>query len=104
MLIVTEPTVSGRHDLRRVAELAQHFKVPAFLLINKSDLNPPMCMEIREMAKELQVETLAELPFDKAFTLAMVQGKTVVEDDDCPSAARVRALWDQVRDRLEQLP
>jgi MinD superfamily P-loop ATPase len=104
VLIVTEPTVSGRHDLQRVAELARHFSVPAFLVINKSDLNPPMCSEIRTMAAKLEVETLAEIPFDKSFTMAMVQGKTVVEEEDCPSAARVGNLWEQVRKRLDKLP
>ncbi len=40
VLIVTEPTVSGRHDMERVAELAAFFKIPAMVCVNKFDLNP----------------------------------------------------------------
>jgi len=40
VLIVTEPTVSGKHDMVRVAQLAAHFKVPGMICVNKFDLNP----------------------------------------------------------------
>lgn len=38
-LVVTEPTVAGRHDLERILDLLSHFKVPAVVCVNKSDLD-----------------------------------------------------------------
>ena len=42
MLVVTEPTISGRHDMARVLELVRHFRLPFAVCVNKADINPPM--------------------------------------------------------------
>ncbi|MEN7973759.1 MAG: P-loop NTPase, partial [Verrucomicrobiota bacterium] len=49
VLIVTEPTVSGVHDLERVLKLSQHFGVPVSVVINKADLNPEQAQRIHNM-------------------------------------------------------
>ncbi|MBW1803785.1 MAG: ATP-binding protein, partial [Deltaproteobacteria bacterium] len=78
VLIVTEPTVSGRHDMERVAELAAFFKIPAMVCVNKSDLNPDETAAIEAYAKEKKIKVMGRIPFDSAFTKAMVQGQTIV--------------------------
>jgi MinD superfamily P-loop ATPase len=94
VLIVAEPTVSGRHDMERVAELAAFFKVPAMVCINKFDLNPQQGEAIEAFARERDVAVLGRVPFDPAFTKAMVQGKTILEfDAQAKGSEAVKGLW-----------
>ncbi|RJR43477.1 MAG: (4Fe-4S)-binding protein [Desulfobacteraceae bacterium] len=97
VLIIAEPTVSGRHDMERVAKLAAFFKVPAMLCVNKFDLNPDQGRSIEAFAREKQIMVLGRIPFDPLFTKAMVQGKTIFEyDGRSEGAAAVRAVWEHV--------
>ena len=94
VLIVTEPTVSGRHDMERVAELAAFFKIPAKLCVNKFDLNPGGGEAIEDFAKERNISVIGRVPFDPSFTKAMVQGKTIVEFDSRSEGCRaVKDIW-----------
>ena len=102
VLIVAEPTVSGKHDMSRVAQLATFFKVPAMLCVNKFDLNLEQTQAIENLAKDDNVTVLARIPFDPVFTKSMVQGKTIFEYDGSSEAARsVRQVWEQVSKQLE---
>jgi MinD superfamily P-loop ATPase len=101
VLIVTEPSVSGKHDMQRVAQLANHFKVPAFLCVNKFDLNKDMTDEIEKFAKEKGLTCLGYIPFDQIFTKAMVQGQTIFEyDSNSSSAQAIRKLWGSLLEKL----
>ncbi len=98
VLIVTEPTVSGIHDMKRVAELAAHFKLPAMVCINKYDLNPEKAIAIEDIAREKGLMMAGKIPFDPAFTQAMVQGKSVVETHGDSQAARaMEEIWKRVK-------
>lgn len=97
VLIVAEPTVSGRHDMERVAELAAFFKIPAMVSINKFDLNPEQGEAIEAFGREKGLKVLGRVPFDPAFTRAMVQGQTIFEyDADAQGSEAVRTLWTDV--------
>lgn len=94
VLIVTEPTVSGRHGMERVAQLAAHFKIPAMVCVNKYDLNPDITREIEEYAAEKNIGCLGRIPFDPLFTRAMIQAQTLFEyDGDSASGLAVREIW-----------
>ena len=102
VLIVTEPTVSGRHDMERVAELAAFFKVPAMLCINKFDLNPNEGKAIEAFAKGKNISVVGRVPFDPSFTQAMVQGKTIVEfDSNSKGCKAVKDIWKNLSQGLE---
>ena len=102
VLIVSEPTVSGRHDMERVAELAAFFKIPAMVCINKFDLNLDEGQAIETFARAKGIRVMERIPFDPVFTRAMVQGKTIFEyDGNAHGAAAVRKLWDNVAESLE---
>lgn len=97
VLIVTEPTVSGIHDLERVAQLATHFKTPAMVCINKYDLNPDQARAIEAIAEKRDMKFMGKIPFDPAFTKAMVQGKSIMETHgDSPAAAQIKQIWNRV--------
>jgi MinD superfamily P-loop ATPase len=101
VLIVTEPTVSGRHDMERVAQLASHFKVPAMICVNKFDLNLELTREIEKYAEEKEIECLGRIPFDPIFTKAMIQAQTVFEYDGSSSVgAAIRGTWQRLTEKI----
>jgi MinD superfamily P-loop ATPase len=98
VLLVVEPTVSGLHDMQRVAELARHFKIPAMVCINKYDLNEEMSSDIEKETQRLGIQTVGRIPFDPIFTRAMVEGKTIIEYDSSSQLAEtVNSIWGTVR-------
>ena len=102
LLIVTEPTVSGKHDMERVSQLAAHFKVPALVCVNKFDLNPDQTQAIEDFSNEKGMRVVGRVPFDPVFTKSMVQAKTVFEYDENSEAAHsVKKLWQEVVEVLE---
>lgn len=79
VVLVTEPTVSGLHDLKRVYELVKKFNIKAGCIINKSDINTQVSAEIEEFLKKENIIHFSNLPYDEAFTNAMTNGQTIVE-------------------------
>ena len=79
VILVTEPTVSGLHDLKRVYQLVKKFKIRAGCMINKSDLNLQVTSEIELFLKEENIIHISNLPYDETFTKAMINGQTIVE-------------------------
>lgn len=97
VLIVTEPTVAGRHDLERVAELAAVFRIPAMVCTNKFDLNLRQTAAIESWAEARRLTVLGRIPFDPVFTAAMVQGRTVLEHDAASAGSQaVRQVWNRL--------
>jgi len=97
LLIVTEPTVSGLHDMERVAQLAAHFKVPGMVCVNKFDLNLDQTQAIEKLAKEKKMAVLGRIPFDPVFTKSMVQGKTIFEyNTESKIGTAVEQIWKKI--------
>jgi MinD superfamily P-loop ATPase len=96
-LIVTEPTVSGLHDLRRVVELCQTLHVKAAICINKADLNTETSDRIEAEANLLGIRMLGRIRYDSSVTKAQIQRRAVVENADGPAASDLRALWERVK-------
>lgn len=101
VLIVSEPTVSGRHDMERVAELAAFFRIPAMVCVNKFDLNPEQAEAIETFARDRNVRVIGRIPFDPTFTKAMVQGQTIAEfDSESEGCQAVRKIWENLASDL----
>jgi MinD superfamily P-loop ATPase len=94
-VLVTEPTPSGTHDLKRVAELCDHFKVPVGVIVNKADLNRSQTEDIEALCREHGYTLLGRLPHDPAFTQAMVHKQTLTEYGG-PLAGDIARLWNAV--------
>jgi len=99
-LLVTEPTVSGVHDLGRVIEVCRHFKVPPTVCINKSDINEQKSSQIEEHCARNGISVAGKIPFDTAVNRAVAHGVPVVECDDGPAASEIRLLWKNVESLL----
>ncbi|HUW69783.1 MAG TPA: ATP-binding protein [bacterium] len=103
VVLVTEPTVSGIHDLKRVYELVKKFNIPAGCIINKADINAEMTATIRRFLETERIDSLAELPYDEAVTKAMVAGLTIVEYDTGRLRDTLRDAWAQARLRVDAI-
>ena len=98
---VTEPTVSGLHDLERILALCAHFRVPTGVVINKADLNSQLTRRIRQLARERGAVLLGEIPYDERFTAAQSARKTLLEHDPhCPAARAVKLVWERMNTLL----
>jgi MinD superfamily P-loop ATPase len=98
LLFVVEPTVSGLHDMRRVAELAGHFRLPGMVCINKYDLNEEMSREIADYATGHNLALVGRIPFDPVFTRAMLVGKNVLEfEPDTEASREIRQIWAKIQ-------
>lgn len=103
VLIVTEPTVSGVHDMERVLQLTRHFQVPAVVAINKADLNAEQAGRIEKIAREHNARVLGRIPFDRAVNDALMAGKTVIAHGASPAADALRAVWHALEAELASL-
>ncbi|HNZ10969.1 MAG: ferredoxin [Deltaproteobacteria bacterium ADurb.Bin151] len=102
VLVVTEPTVSGEHDLERVLGLARHFQIPALVCINKWDINEEMTIRIEQKARDLGAGIAGRIRYDQAVTRAQILQKTVVETD-AASAQDIRQIWDYLNAQEDAL-
>ncbi len=103
VLVVTEPTLSGLHDMERVAQLTRHFGVKTAVCINKADINAELADRLEQAAQNLDLPVLGRIRYDPAVTWAQVNGKAVVEGGTADSLAEadIRALWERVRDAID---
>ncbi|MGD9117374.1 MAG: ATP-binding protein [Dehalococcoidia bacterium] len=95
-LMVTEPTLSGIHDLERVLGVSGHFGVPAAVCINKYDLNEENSRRIEDYCKDQGIEVAARIPFDNAVTEAIVHGLPVVEYAEGRISREIAGLWEVI--------
>ena len=100
-VLVTEPTLSGIHDLERVLEVCRHFEVPALVCINKYDINLENSQKIESYCHEKKIEVAARIPFDNAVTEAMIKGIPVVEFSHGQVSGEIGSLWNNICRRLE---
>ncbi len=96
VVLVTEPTVSGLHDLKRVYELVNRFRIAAGCIINKADLNADIATQIKAYLRENNIILISDLPYDEAFTAAMTMGQTIVEYDAGKLAELLSASWNMI--------
>jgi MinD superfamily P-loop ATPase len=101
VLIVTEPTLSGLHDLERVGGLAAHFKIPTLACVNKFDLNEEMSDQIADYCARNHIELVGHIPYDTAVTRAMVAGKSMVEFSDGKVSEAIREIWHKIEQFLK---
>jgi len=101
VLVVTEPSVSGIHDLKRILALTEHFHVPAMVCINKYDLNQKLTDDINTYTRESHATILGQIPFDTAITHAMVQAQTILEYDPLSETSQaIQDIWKKAEDRV----
>jgi len=101
-LLVTEPTLSGIHDLERVLGVCRHFGIPTLVCINKYDINEENSYRIENYCHEGGIEIAAKIPFDNVVTEAIIQGLPVVEYSNNKVTQEVRELWQIISAGLDK--
>lgn len=96
VVIVTEPTQSGLHDLKRLVDLLKIFKIPSGVIINKFDINADMSRNIEEFINSERIKLLAKIPFDKNFIKAIQNSKSIIEYD-LSYRTRFKIIWDDIQ-------
>jgi MinD superfamily P-loop ATPase len=99
-LIVTEPTVSGIHDLDRILSVTGHFGIPSGIVVNKYDLNMDITEKIKLLAKDYNAEFIGSIPYDKKITDAQMEGLSVVEFTKSSVTEAIEDIWDRVKQSI----
>ena len=100
VLVVTEPTLSGLHDLERVADLTKHFNIKTLVCINKWDLNQELSQKIEDMAKQKNLTMAGKIRYDQLVTKAQIKKQAVVEYTQAGIAKDIVEVWTKVNDIL----
>ena len=97
VVVVTEPTLSGFLDMKRVIEVVCRFSVRISVIVNKYDLNPDICEQIDKWCEEMEIPVVAHLPFDAQIVEAMIAGKTIIEyNKDCEVSRLIENAYNTI--------
>jgi MinD superfamily P-loop ATPase len=96
ILAISEPSLSGMHDLNRALDLSRHFKIPARVCINKFDINPGITDEIERACHEKGAQVISKLPFDTCVIDSLIMRKTVMDHTCGEVTSRIRAMWERL--------
>jgi len=97
VLIVTEPTVSGIHDMKRIHELIERFGISSGCIINKADLNAEVTDQIKTYLMDKDIPLVAELPYDEEFSKAIINKKTMVEYGSNEIKNEIELAWNKIK-------
>ena len=93
VILVTEPTLSGMHDLERILGVVNHFRIPSYLVINKADLSADLTKQLEQFASDKTLPVLGCIPYDGAVTDRLIEGRSVAEDEPSPAGAAMRDIF-----------
>jgi len=96
VLVVTEATLSGEHDMERVLALAHGFGIPVAVCVNRADLDPELAERIEGNARAGGATVLPKVRFDRTVTEAQMQGRSVVEMGSGLAAQDIEEGWTQL--------
>jgi MinD superfamily P-loop ATPase len=97
VVVVTEPTISGLHDLKRTLEIVTKFNLKAWVIINKYDLNTEMAAQIEAFCQDSKISLAGKLPFDSLVVDAMVNCKSITEwAPDSLLSKELTRIWNVV--------
>ena len=100
-LIITEPTLSGIHDLERVLDVCAHFSVPPFVCINKFDINPANTAQIESACRSKGIPIAGRIPYDNIMTEALIHGVPVVKYAENETTREIARICGSILKRLE---
>lgn len=101
VVAVTEPTLSGWHDLNRLIEMTGRFRAPVYVIINKYDLNEEMSDTIENNLKNKSIDILGKIPYDESMLHAQLEGKSICEFiPDGLLSREIKRMWNALKRRV----
>lgn len=82
LLLVTEPTPFGLHDLKLAAQVASELKIPVGVVLNRTNNHSPsseFTTVVETYCREVGLSILMRIPFEREIAEGIAQGKTLVE-------------------------
>ena len=92
LLLVTEPTPFGLHDLRLATEVAAELDMPAGVIINRDGIGDT---QVDAFCEAAGLPILMRIPFERAIAEGIARGRTLVEIRP-EYASRFRAMFQQI--------
>jgi MinD superfamily P-loop ATPase len=99
VLIVTEPTKSGKEDFIRVHQLTEHFGIDSIMCINKYDINEDMSLEIESYCKEKEIPLVGKIPFDEKIVESINNLKPIIYYEDSRANLAIREMWKTIKEK-----
>lgn len=101
-LVVTEPTMSGIHDLERALQLLKHFNVQPFVCVNMYDINKDNTEKIVGFCEKNGIKAVGKITFNPIITEAIVNGKPIVEySPESDVAKEIERMWKKIVSALK---
>ena len=100
-LVVTEPTVSGFHDLKRVLEVASRLSVEPFVCINKANINENISKQIEDYCRKHDYKLVGRLPYDEKVLEALKKRQTVIENKNKVLTEKLKQIWSNLKKRVK---
>lgn len=101
VVLVTEATVSGLHDLQRIHQVVKKFGIKSVCIINKYDLNEKLTCKIEEYLKNEGVKLVSKLPYDEDFTKALSKAQCIVEIENSQLSQQIKQGWNMIKDEIK---
>ncbi len=96
VILVAEPAAAGNHDLKRLVKVIKKFRISMACIVNKYDINTEKTAELKSFLQRENIPHLVDIPFDDAFTHAMIAGKTLVEIPS-PVNDTINEAWTKIK-------
>lgn len=97
LLLVTEPTVFGLHDLRMMLGVLEHTHTPAGVIINRTGIG---AAPIRQALEGRNIPVLMEIPYDAELASGLAAGKLLI--DLRPAyRSQLSDLWEAISNQLQ---
>ena len=101
LVIITEPSLSAIHDMKRLAELAGQFKIGMGLCVNKYDINIELTEQIERYAESAGIQHHGRIPFDMKFNKAQLEGKPYTLVASKSGSGVIAGIWRSIGNRIK---
>ncbi|MGE4385763.1 MAG: ATP-binding protein [Endomicrobiaceae bacterium] len=94
VIIVTEPTISGIHDMKRIIDTTLHFNIKPLVCINKFDINTDNTKKIEKYCEENGIVISGKIPFDETVVHAVNKCQSIAKYPESKAGKAVKEVWD----------
>jgi MinD superfamily P-loop ATPase len=101
-LIITEPTLSGFSDMKRVISAVESFKIPIAVCINKWDLNKDVSEKIENYCRENGIPVVGKIDFDETVVKALRELKSLSEYPESRVYNQILEMWRNIENILKE--
>lgn len=100
VVVVAEPTQTGRHDMERVLDVADHFKIPSLVCINKYDLDETISTSLEQICKARNIPIAGRIPFDETVMQALQNNQTPIDAGIESYTRSTEEIWESIKKEL----